>query len=300
LRSSTAVRGPSGKWARASASSMSRSAPQGVVAGTGLLGGQQGLQLGRRLFRRRLERPGAIALLAAELADGVDQGAGQDGAEPGPHLLVAVASELVESLMGPQQRLLDDVRRIQLRLQPGIELQSRQQPQVLPVVLQREGGVTDAASHAALPTHRGARRAKDSRGRGPFSGPHGRRGRRTRGGDLMASILLARSCTGILQSTPGPAPRTSLRVPPPIWRSHGSDPAAGRHVARRAACPVAMISRRNPTKRRFRAKSSVVRAVVRVADGLPYGSAWSDDRGTPHRKTSGPPLDAPGSVRYSL
>jgi hypothetical protein len=51
---------------------------------------------------------------------------GQDRAQPCPHLLVGPAAELVESLMGLQEGLLDDVRGVQLRPQPGIELQPRQ------------------------------------------------------------------------------------------------------------------------------------------------------------------------------
>jgi hypothetical protein len=78
------------------------------------------------LLQRRLQRPGPIALLPPEPAAGVDQRAGQDRAQPRLQLLVAPAAELVEMLMGPQEGLLDDVRRVQLRPQPGIELEPRQ------------------------------------------------------------------------------------------------------------------------------------------------------------------------------
>ena len=58
-------------------------------------------------------------------------------AQPRAELKIGLATKLVESLMGPQKRLLDDVGGVELPAEPGIKLHPSQQPQVLAVVLQR-------------------------------------------------------------------------------------------------------------------------------------------------------------------
>jgi len=90
-----------------------------------------------------------ITLLAPVRADGISEVARQDRAEPGTQLLVGLTTKLLDSLMGLQERLLNDVRRIELQPQPRIELQPRQEAKVFAVVLEWSGGVPGTLSHGA-------------------------------------------------------------------------------------------------------------------------------------------------------
>ena len=110
--------------------------------------------------RAPLERLRPIALLPAELTGGIDEAACQDRAQPRPQLEIGLATKLVESLMGLQERLLDDVGGVELPAQPGIELQLSQQPQILAVVLQRTRVTRGAFVHRAAYLRRRTSRKK--------------------------------------------------------------------------------------------------------------------------------------------
>ena len=62
---------------------------------------------------------------------------GQNAPQPADQLSLACAAKLAEMAMGLQKRLLHQVRRVGLALQPTTDLQSRQQRQIAPVAGQQ-------------------------------------------------------------------------------------------------------------------------------------------------------------------
>jgi hypothetical protein len=64
-------------------------------------------------------------------ADGISQDAGQDRPQPNRALSITFTPELVADLVRPQERLLNQVRGIELALQLGGKLESSQEHQVV-------------------------------------------------------------------------------------------------------------------------------------------------------------------------
>jgi hypothetical protein len=81
-----------------------------------------------RRFQRLLA--GHVPLVPAEVTHGVDQVPRQDLPQPGRPFAVVVPAKLVTCLVRLEQRLLDDVRGIELAPQPRVQVQPRQQVQV--------------------------------------------------------------------------------------------------------------------------------------------------------------------------
>jgi hypothetical protein len=90
-----------------------------------------------------------LGVLTAELANGVGQHVGQDGPQPGDELAFALPAKLVTLLVGLEQRLLDQVRRIELPLKTRVQLRPGQEAQVLAVLLQRP--ILHLLSHRRYP-----------------------------------------------------------------------------------------------------------------------------------------------------
>src|SRR5262249_4640207 len=103
--------------------------PQESLARREVLGGEPGFQSQRGL----LNRPDR---LLAQLAAGIAHLVGEDRPQPGGPLGVGCAPELVAVLMGLQERLLDQVRGVELAPQARTDLHAGQQVQVLAKLLQ--------------------------------------------------------------------------------------------------------------------------------------------------------------------
>ena len=82
---------------------------------------------------RRTERSAA----RLESADQVGQVPRQDPAQPGDQLRLGLALELVEVLVGLEQRFLDQVGGVRLAPQRGVDAGAGQQPQVVAIRLQQ-------------------------------------------------------------------------------------------------------------------------------------------------------------------
>ena len=104
------------------------------LTGAGLLGGQQRHEPGRGLFKGRLQRTHSDPrVLAGDLGEFLRQ----DGPQPALDLATSFTAEASQVLMGLQECLLRDIRRVQLPTQPRIQVQRSQNPQVVAVLLQR-------------------------------------------------------------------------------------------------------------------------------------------------------------------
>jgi hypothetical protein len=95
-----------------------------------------------------------VIQLAAELPRRVDERVGQDAAQPAGLLGRRVAAELLAVLVRLDQRLLHDVGRIDLAGQARVELEPRQQVQVVAVVLDGSRRRLRGSGHARLPGER--------------------------------------------------------------------------------------------------------------------------------------------------
>ena len=84
-----------------------------------------------------------------------------------------VGAELAALLVGFEQRLLDQVGRVQLTLEPHVQLEPRQHAQVLAVILQGPLESVRLASHAGTRQAK-TRPARAARGRMDFGGRGGR------------------------------------------------------------------------------------------------------------------------------
>ena len=114
-------------------------AADGPLARRRLVGREQAFQPGGRALQLPLQRsfPAGIARLGVEPANRGRQGIGQDRAEPGQPLAFGPAPELAPSLVGVEDRLLDDVGGVQLRAEAGAQLEPDEQQEVVAVVLDR-------------------------------------------------------------------------------------------------------------------------------------------------------------------
>lgn len=105
-----------------------------------LIGRQDCFQAFRRLFDARGQGTLAQAGFGCELADRVGERVGKDRSQPGDLFRIGRAAELVTVLMGLQQRLLDEVRRIELGLNLVYELLASQEQQVGSIGFHRTHG----------------------------------------------------------------------------------------------------------------------------------------------------------------
>ena len=70
------------------------------------------------------------------VADGIGEGVRQDLPQPRGRFRLVLPAELIQTLVGPEQCLLDHVRRVELAPEPGRQLQPGEQAQVFPMPFQ--------------------------------------------------------------------------------------------------------------------------------------------------------------------
>ena len=172
------------------------------LAGRRLVGGQPRLDAGRRgvhaLFQRRLH-----VQLALVLASGVDQRVGQDAAQPAGLFGLGAAAELAAVLVGLDQRLLHHVRRVELAAQPRVELEPREQVEVVAVVLHRTIQAAGRRLHNGLMEEEtGANREPTAR----VAGFPGGAGPQTPGRSLSRTVRSCQSAGGRRKRRAGGVP----------------------------------------------------------------------------------------------
>ena len=92
-----------------------------------------------RALQEQVERllPLEVASLAAVVLDLVGQRPGQDSPEPGDQLGLALAREASELAVGLEERLLHQVRRLELDPQCDADQRAGHQPQIVAIQLQQ-------------------------------------------------------------------------------------------------------------------------------------------------------------------
>jgi hypothetical protein len=89
------------------------------------------------VIQDRLQGLSSEPIRLASTAGQVRQLAGEDRPQPRSELRLAGPLKLTDALMGPEQGLLDDVRRLSQGAQPRVNPGSGQQEKILAVVLDR-------------------------------------------------------------------------------------------------------------------------------------------------------------------
>ncbi len=140
VRSTTTSRWSAASSARASARMILDLAPLGRLAGRMPVGRDQ-VAAWHATWRRRgrptTARAGPTRTSRLEPANQVGQVPRQDPPQPGDQLGLGLALELVEVLVGFQQRFLDQVGRVGLAAQRGVDAGAGQEPQVVAIRLQQ-------------------------------------------------------------------------------------------------------------------------------------------------------------------
>jgi hypothetical protein len=110
---------------------------------------EQALQPGRRSLELGRQRsfPVGVTRLGVESSGRGRQRVRQDGAEPREPLAFGPTPELVPPLVGLEDRLLDDVRGVELRAEAAAQLEPDEQQEVIAVVLDRAEVVASGRSH---------------------------------------------------------------------------------------------------------------------------------------------------------
>src|SRR5262245_53380592 len=139
--------------------------PNGLVAGRGLVRGQPGLQASRGLVQGVFERAlqGQVPLGLAKLAQLVGHRVCQDHPQPGGKFRLRLSPEFVQILVGLQQRLLYQVRRVEFALEPGVQVETGQQVQVFAEALQGPGAALSVLGHTSPYSKRQKSRADEPR-----------------------------------------------------------------------------------------------------------------------------------------